>query len=279
MRAFYLAIFGLARAKEAAETPTVLVTGATGKTGALLYAWLKEKHVPVRAFVRNATKAREVLGCSKCDESEGIFVGDVTKKETMLPAMKGVDALAVATSAVPHCTGGKAGPPECTYPKGGYPIDVDFHGGRAQVDAFAAETKGQGTVVMCSSMGTTDPDSFLEKIGNGHIGFFKLNAEALIMESGMPFTIVKPCGLTDDPASKRELLVGHDDDLDVKPPLVPRADVARVMGEALLNPTEAANLRFDLCSREGTPSIDLGPVFKAARYPWQAAAAPAEIHV
>ena len=58
-------------------------------------------------------------------------------------------------------------------------------------------------------MMTTDPDFFLEKMGNGHIGFFHLNEEALIMDSGLPFTIVKPCGLTDDPASKRELLAGH----------------------------------------------------------------------
>jgi nucleoside-diphosphate-sugar epimerase len=278
MVAFLLAVAGLGLAT--AESPTVLVTGATGRTGALLYSWLKENHVTVRAFVRNATKAREVLGCSKCDESEGIFVGDVTKKETLLPAMQGATALALTTSAVPICKGGQSGPPECSYPKGGYPIDVDFHGGRAQVDAFGEATKGAGRIVMCSSMGTTEPDSFLEKLGNGHIGFFKLNAEAFIMDSGMPFTIVKPCGLTNDPASKRELLVGHDDGLKVDPPLVPRADVARVMGEALVHPEEAAGLRFDLCSRPGTPSVDLGPVFSAARYSWQAGAGESrEIHV
>ena len=37
---------------------------------------------------------------------------------------------------------------------------------------------------------------------------------------GLPYTIVKPCGLTDDPPLKRELLVGHDDELKVDPPLV-----------------------------------------------------------
>merc|ERR1719201_3260319 len=125
MVAFLLAVAGLGLAT--AESPTVLVTGATGRTGALLYSWLKENHVPVRAFVRNATKARAVLGCSKCDETEGIFVGDVTKKETLLPAMRGATALAIATSAMPICKGGQKGPPECTYPAGAYPNDVDFH--------------------------------------------------------------------------------------------------------------------------------------------------------
>merc|ERR1719282_890853 len=56
----------------------VLVTGATGGTGAALYLQLKARGVGVRAFVRNATKAREVLGCERCDASEGIFVGDIS---------------------------------------------------------------------------------------------------------------------------------------------------------------------------------------------------------
>ena len=57
MVALYLSIVALAAA-ESPGNPTVLVTGATGRTGALLYSWLKAKNIPVRAFVRNATKAR-----------------------------------------------------------------------------------------------------------------------------------------------------------------------------------------------------------------------------
>merc|ERR1712032_1464665 len=106
------------------------------------------------------------------------------------------------------------------------------------------------------SMGTTNPDSFLEKMGNGHIGFFKLNEEAFLMNSGLPFAIVKPCGLTNGPAAQNELIVGHDDKIKVTPPTVSRSDVARVMAEALLNPEEAA-------------TTDVSTVLKAAKYPWQ----------
>merc|ERR1711971_1440842 len=105
------------------------------------------------------------------------------------------------------------------------------------------------------SMGTTEPDSFLDKLGDGQIGFYKLNAEAALMDSGLPFTIIKPCGLTDDAPSKVELIAGHDDDIHVTPPTIPRADVARVAAEALEQPSEAAGLRFDLCSKAGTPTI------------------------
>merc|ERR1712232_667713 len=95
------------------------------------------------------------------------------------------------------------------------------------------------------------------------------NAEADLMSSGLPFTIVKPCGLTDDAGGKRELVVGHDDEMHEKPPLIPRADVARVMVEALLKPQEASGLRFDLCSKVGTPTSDINRIFKEARYPWE----------
>jgi len=253
----------------ASGLPTVLVTGATGRTGSIVYNLLKDKGVNVRGLVRNATKARDMLKCNKCDASEGIFVGDVTKKDTLIAAMKGATALAVATSASPYCQDFKD-PKTCSYPTGAYPVDIDFNGGKNQVEAFAMASNGvPGPVVLCSSMGTTEPDSFLDKLGNGQIGFFKLNEEAFLMSSGIPYTIVKPCGLTDDAAGKRELTVGHDDEMHENPPVIPRGDVARVMVEALLQPKEAAGLRFDLCSRVGTPTTDLSKVFHAARYPWE----------
>merc|ERR1712238_104764 len=71
----------------------ILITGATGRLGSKLYFDLQEKmkkqqhqqqhhnHHPiveVRALVRNLTKAKEVLQCTHCDASEGIYLGDVT---------------------------------------------------------------------------------------------------------------------------------------------------------------------------------------------------------
>jgi hypothetical protein len=231
---------------------------------------LKQKGVTVRGLVRNATKARDLLGCIKCDESEGIFVGDVTKKDSLAQAMKGATALAILTSAVPHCKH-FWNPASCTYPKDAFPEDVDFKGGKNQVKAFAEASNGApGPVVLCSSMGTTTPNSFLDKLGNGRIGFFKLNEEAFLMSSGVPFTIVKPCGLSDGKGGKHRLTVGHDDNMHQIPPMIPRADVARVMVEALLKPEEATGLRFDLCSSFfGKATTDISKVFSDARYPWK----------
>merc|ERR1712079_661553 len=164
------------------------------------------------------------------------------------------------------------GPQNLQLPEGWNARRRRLNGGKAQIEAFAEGRAAMGPVVLCSSMGTTEPTGFLEELGNGHIGFFKLNEEAFLMASGLPYTIVKPCGLTDDAGGKRELLSGHDDEMKVSPPIVPRADVARVMVAAIFSPETATGLRFDLCSREGTPTTDLGKFFDGARYPWQHAA-------
>ena len=79
----------------------VLVTGATGRTGKLLYAQLKARDdiAQVRALVRASSdakeKARSALNCTKCDASEGIFYGDVTVPSTLKAPMTGVDTVAI----------------------------------------------------------------------------------------------------------------------------------------------------------------------------------------
>ena len=69
----------------------VLVTGATGRTGSLAYGQLlKMSQQPgatvarPRALIRNATGAQEILNCTKCDASEGVYIGDVSNA-TLLP--------------------------------------------------------------------------------------------------------------------------------------------------------------------------------------------------
>lgn len=269
-----LLVFCLARILSAAQSDIVIVTGATGRTGAKIYSLLKDQGVNVRGLVRNVTKAHEVLGCVKCDESEGIFVADVTKPETLTAPMAGTSKLVIATSSAPICNPY----PKCHFPTGALPIDVDWNGGKAQVVAFAQQGKGKGQVALISSMGTTEPDGFLEKLDNGHIGFYKLNLEAFIMSSGLDYTIVKPCGL-DYGAGNNTLVVGHDDELHLKPPTVSRFDVARITVAAVQHPEVAAGLRFDLCSKAGPATSDsqLMSVLQDAKYSWEKA--PADIQI
>ena len=245
-------LLALATAQAITQPPDVLVTGATGRLGSLLYAQAKAdtRIGNVRAFVTNATKARAALGCQKCDPSEGIYVGDVRNPLALNAAANGVDAVLVAVGASPSDT-----------PAVAKAIEVD--GVENTARAIYASKGAAGQVVLCSSMGTTLPSP--DPRQGGSILFYKLNAEASLLAADVNSVVVKPCGLSLSPAGQSDLLVGQDDSLlNLTVPVVARADVARVMIEATVR--REAQLRFDLCARRGAPTTDLGALLDAARY-------------
>merc|ERR1712086_243489 len=257
-----LGVSALALPQQASQTgETILVTGATGRTGSLIYKELKASGFTVRGLLRNVTKAKEYLDCGACTADDGIFIGDVTKPETLSAPMKGVKRVVIAVGSVP-LSDGKGG---FYFPKGAYPKDIDWHGANNQVRAAAAA--GVEHVLLVSSMGTTTPDSFLDKLGNGWALFYKLNSEAFIMSSGLQFTIVKPSGLTDTAPGKAMLLVGHDDSITNQTTMsVTRGDVANVLVEAIKMPANGANARFDLSSDGSKPATgDFKALFKQAK--------------
>ncbi|KDP21131.1 hypothetical protein JCGZ_21602 [Jatropha curcas] len=74
----------------------VLVVGATGGVGKRVVDVLREKGLPVRVLVRNAEKARKLLG-SNID----LIVGDITKESTLVPEyFKGVRKVINAASVI-----------------------------------------------------------------------------------------------------------------------------------------------------------------------------------
>uniref|UniRef100_A0A7S4FFT2 NAD(P)-binding domain-containing protein n=1 Tax=Eutreptiella gymnastica TaxID=73025 RepID=A0A7S4FFT2_9EUGL len=233
---------------------TVLVTGATGRSGRLIYSELQQQGVQVRGLVRDPAEAKKVLNCGKCGPAEGIFVGDVTKPDTLVGAVKGVDSVAIAVG-----TTGRASE-EVTK-------NVEWLGVINQVRALAEANHNQPDlfVALISSMGTTDPNP--KPFAGGKVLFWKLQAEAFLSTSGIPMAIVKPCGLVDSLAPNRTLLVGHNDELQVSPPIIRRQDVARVVVQAILH--RHSGLRFDVCSKEGPRTTDLEALLQSARWSWQ----------
>lgn len=259
------------------------MTGATGATGIEVYKQLKASgSFSVRAFVRDAAKAKSKLGCDKCDETEGIFVGDLSDATAVKHVMDGADMLAIAAAAVFDCNGPlDPTKPPCYFHNGSAPIDIDFHATKTQVEALVASGNvASKQVVLVSSRDTWNPESTYGNLGNAHQAFYKLNAEAFLMSSGVPFTIVKACGLGDDKPGQYKLVVGHDGEGydQKKDSVIDRSDVARVTVNAFKNPESSKNLRFELCSDEGgaatTDDNIVKEVFDAARFPWEAHAAP-----
>jgi len=229
---------------------TVLVTGATGRTGSLVFEKLRAMPASftVRGFARSPQKAEEKLGTT-----EDFYFGDIKDPENLAPALEGCDALVILTSAIPQM---KAPPqpeqrPEFTYPEGGWPEEVDYQGQVNQIDA--AKAAGVKHIVLVGSMGGTHEQHPLNKMGNGNILIWKRKAEQYLINSGIDYTIIRAGGLLDAPGGQRELLVGKNDEWlnnspDGIPPSVPREDVAEVVVQALLGPA-ARNKAFDIISK------------------------------
>ena len=184
----------------APEGISVVVSGAAGRTGSLLYGYLKAdaRIGEVRALVFGTgtgtpderKSAASALNCSKCDASEGIYYGDVTVPSSLAPAFAGMDTVAITTAV------GSGGFTNDTLTK-----EVEFDGVEHQAAAIVAGASDVSTkhIVLCSAMGTGispfanqthGPPAFLKDIM-----FWKLNAEAFL--AGIRRVGLEPQTLTD----------------------------------------------------------------------------------
>jgi len=257
----------------------VLVTGAGGRTGQLVFSQLKETAGLQPLGLVRSKKAQKTLVKKARAADEEIVRGDVTDCETLTDCMAGCDAVVLCTSAVPKILPFSivkvlfkktilrrkdAGRPKFKFGPGGTPQEVDWLGAKNQIDA--AVKSGVGHFVFISSMGGTQPDNFLNSIGKqpdgsgGDILLWKRKAEKYLKASGLDYTIIHPGGLVDQPPAERELLVDVDDALlALTTRQVPRADVARVACAAVADRTTSAGLSFDLASKpvgEGEATAD-----------------------
>ncbi|KAL3678444.1 hypothetical protein R1sor_021400 [Riccia sorocarpa] len=245
----------------AADKTTVLVTGASGRTGSIAFKKLEKRadEFALRGLVRSEESKAKLGG-------DGIYIGDITKPETLKEAFSGINALIILTSAVPKMKPGfdpsKGGRPEFYYEDGQYPEQVDWLGQKAQIDL--AKEAGVKQIVLVGSMGGTDENNPLNSLGDGKILIWKRKSEKYLSESGIPYTIVRAGGLLDKDGGQRELLLGKDDSLlKTETKSLPRADVAEICVQALLH-QEAKNKAFDAASKpegEGTITTDFKAYF------------------
>ncbi|GMN59532.1 hypothetical protein TIFTF001_028626 [Ficus carica] len=245
-----------------ADSPTVLVTGAGGRTGQLVYKKLKERsgQYVARGLVRT-DESKEKLG-----GADDLYVGDIRDADAIAPVIQGIDALIILTSAVPKMKPGfdptQGGRPEFNFDEGAFPEQVDWIGQKNQIDI--AKAAGVKQIVLVGSMGGTDPNHPLNSLGNGNILIWKRKAEQYLADSGVPYTIIRAGGLQDKEGGVRELLVGKDDELlKTETRTIARADVAEVCIQALQF-EEAKFKAFDLASKPegaGTPTKDFKALF------------------
>lgn len=251
----------------------VVVSGAGGQTGRSLFRKmldLPDVFEPI-GLVRTEESKKALLSATDVSVPESsVAVVDVTDEAAVKHVAKDCDAFCVCTSATPRPTGEtneSTGRPVFDFAApNGQPESVDWIGQKNQIDACGPNTH----VVLCSSMGGTDPNHMLNAIGRktnpdgtttgGNILKWKRKAEVYLTRSGRQYTIVHPGGLINEPGGERELVLGVDDSQDgTESRTVPREDVAEVMLNALRFPDAYRNRSFDLRAKpvgDGSPTTD-----------------------
>ena len=255
----------------------VVVSGAGGQTGQSLFRQLLERPEEFEPLgLVRSEQSKQSLVETGVDPTK-VAVCDVTDADSLKSVVeefqksKGnnndgdkITAFCIGTSAKPQPTSEineETGRPVFDFPNG-QPEVVDWIGQKNQIDACPDGCH----VVICSTMGGTDPNHPLNNLGRkiddvtgqeigGNIVRWKRKAEMYLIEQSprLQYTIIHPGGLLNEPGGQRELVVGIDDDTkswgDTESRTVCREDVARVMLEAVRYPNKYGGRSFDLRSK------------------------------
>lgn len=197
----------------------VLVVGATGGVGQLVVAKLLEKGWTVRALTRGVEKVQQMF-----DQRVEAIVGDIRQPETLAPAM-------VDISHMICCTGTTAFPSErwaFDLPSPSNPLqrfqewsqiflDANYRNAHAKnspqkVDAegvrhlVSAAPRDLQRFVFVSSAGVERKDQLPYSLLNAFgVLDAKQQGEAAIVQSGLPYTIIRPGRLIDGPYTSYDL--------------------------------------------------------------------------
>lgn len=254
-------------------TDLILVPGATGGVGQLVVSKLLEKGLSVRVLTRDAAKARKMF-----NNQVEIVVGDIRELNTLPPAMLNVTSIicCTGTTAFPSARwefDSSVNPlefglalfnPQLLESKAkNTPLKVDA---QAIKNLVAAAPKNLNRFVFVSSCGILRKNQFpfnvLNKFG---VLDAKKEGEDAIINSGIPYTIIRPGRLIDGPFTSYDLntllkattdgklnvVLGKGDQLAGD---ASRIDVAAACVESLFDPN-TANQVFELVNQGTRPPV------------------------
>lgn len=204
-----------------------LVIGAHGQIGQVLLAMMRAENMPALAMVRNAEQAQtlQALGAET-------VIADL---EQPLPD----DAVAQCDKVVFTAgSGGKTGADKT--------ILIDLWGACLAIDKAKQHHIKQ--FVMVSARDAGDPENGNPAIK--HYNVCKHFADKHLLESGVPYTLLRPGRLTDTPASG---LISTQRPQDKSEQIISRADVAACIVQCLIH-SEAIN-QIDELYQGDTPIV------------------------
>ncbi len=217
---------------------TVLVVGATGSIGRLVVEEAVRQGHAVRALVRNQRKAARLP-----PEAE-VVVGDLTRPETLPPAVMGVDAVVFTHGSE---GGGKAGAES-----------VDYGGVRNVLRALGSR---KARISLMTSIGVTDRTGAFNRSTEGHD--WKRRSERLVRASGLPYTIVRPGWFDYNGPDEHQLVLLQGDKRHAGNPsdgAVARRQIAEVLVHAL-GSDQALRKTFELVAKHGEAPRDFDTLF------------------
>ncbi|MBF2063210.1 MAG: SDR family oxidoreductase [Calothrix sp. C42_A2020_038] len=248
----------------------ILVTGATGGVGQLTVAKLLEKGLRVRALTRNPTKVQTMF-----DNRVEIAEGDIRNPDTLHSVVAGVKYIIC-------CTGTTAYPSEKWQFQSSWnwlealfdseklkqkaansPEKVDAEGVINLVSAAPGDLKRFVFVSSCGILRKNQfPFSLLNAFG---VLDAKQKGEEAIVNSGLPYTIIRPVRLIDGPYTSYDLNTLLKASTQAKLGVVidtgdkvvgqtSRIDVAAACVECLAY-TECENKIFELVNQGKRPSV------------------------
>jgi uncharacterized protein YbjT (DUF2867 family) len=210
----------------------VLIIGATGSIGRYAVAEALRQGYAVRALVRDSARAARVL-----PDEAGLATGDLTRPETLGPAVEGVEAIVFTHGSTTSERDVR---------------DNDYAGVANVLRMLAGR---RVNIALMTAIGITRPGVAYAQ--------WKLRSERLVRASGNPYTIVRPGWFDYNQPDQRKIVMLQGDKRQSGSPkdgVIARDQIARVLIDSLH--TDAANHKtLELIADHGPEQSDLTTVF------------------
>jgi len=216
----------------------VLVVGATRGTGTEIVKRLLRDGFRVRALARDEKNARRTLG----DDVE-IVQGDVTRRETLMPAMREVQHV-IFTAGVARRPASQRSI-----------IAVEYDGVRNTL-AAASEAGVNGRFLYMTAIGVTRHSiaSIALNLIKGRTLVWRRRAEEEIRLGGADYTIIRYGVLRNEPAGRHAIEISQRDRPMAFWRRIGRADAAEVFVQALQHPASRRTIFDAMWSGRDGPS-------------------------
>jgi uncharacterized protein YbjT (DUF2867 family) len=216
----------------------VLVVGATGSIGRLVVEEALSAGHEVQALVRDPASAQRL------DPQARIVKGDLTRPETLIQAVEGVDAIVFTHGA---STRREA-------------EGVDYGGVRNVLNALNGS---RPRIALMTAIGVTDRGHRSQSSSSTHD--WKRRGERLVRASCLPYTIVRPGWFDYNEDTQHRLVMLQGDHRQAANPsdgVISRLQIAQVLVQSLTS-YAAIQKTFELVAQEGPAQSELDALFDA----------------